>query len=132
MNRSSSTLRNLLLLLMFLAPVLVFAISFQVIPSLRSTFASCPPDCQKADFRGADLRQADFHKTDLSLANLSEADLEGANLQEANLCGADMAGADLTEADLIGAQYDDETQWPAGLDPQSRGAVRRSKWKFWR
>ena len=84
---------------------------------------------RRANLRGANLRratlfQADLEGADLEDAELVETDLSRASLQHANLRGADLRGADLTGAELNNAWYNDCTRWPAGLDPQSRGATR--------
>jgi len=83
--------------------------------------------------------------SDLSGCNFSDADLRGANLIctrliGANLRGADLGldgcghatrlhGADLSEAQLQtsrfeGAQYDENTRFPADFDPQAAGMVK--------
>ena len=61
-------------------------------------------------------------------AKLEQADLSGANLYRADLRGADLRGADLYRANLFGAdlrkaEYDTDTKWPDGLDPEAAGAV---------
>ena len=50
-------------------------------------------------------------------ADLRETDLRGALLQGSNLRRARLEGAVLSSA-----EYDAETQWPAGFDPQEHGA----------
>jgi hypothetical protein len=113
---------------------------FTFIIYLRHAWASCPPACQKADFRQADLRQTNLNQADLSEANLAEANLAGMDLQEANLyfailkaanlrganlrgaglrgsylSGADLSQADLRQADLGGARLDEANLFEADL-----------------
>src|SRR5262249_23609273 len=81
-----------------------------------------------AHCRGADLRGADLQAASLWGADLKRADLEGANLSDTNLTGACLLGtrlqsARLEGADLTCAYYDEATEWPAGFDPQARGAL---------
>jgi len=89
-------------------------------------------DLSAADLRGANLRGADLRWARLSGADLREADLSGASLSGARLSradlsgtdlrGADLSGAGLSEANLDGSRYDQNTTWPAGLNPASRAA----------
>lgn len=88
---------------------------------------------------GANLVEANLHGANLYKANLFEADLRRADLREADLGEADlrhlrhqrttqsfgviMGGANLSEADLHGSTYNRQTQWPAGFDPQTAGAI---------
>lgn len=77
-----------------------------------------------AKYRG---REANLRGTVLLMAYLDSADLRGADLSGAILKGAwlegtNLKGADLRGADLSGAIYDGHTAWPAGFDPQARGA----------
>ncbi|MEK6238309.1 MAG: pentapeptide repeat-containing protein, partial [Planctomycetales bacterium] len=73
-----------------------------------------------------------------------KAALIGANLKDCDLSGVKLQGADLTNAQILGAswagaEYDENTVWPAGTDPQSLGASKIEKpepqrkpwWKFW-
>jgi hypothetical protein len=80
--------------------------------------APSPP----ARLRGFNLSGTNLRRANLEAADLREANLAGADLRDANLRGADLTGASLTGADLTGAVYDSRTRWPAGIDPQSRGA----------
>ncbi len=70
-------------------------------------------------FTGANLREAYLERTRFRFCDFSGADLTGARL-----CGASFAFADLTGANLQGAEYDGETLWPPGFDPQAAGARR--------
>ena len=54
----------------------------------------------------------------MSEANLTSADLSGADLRWAHL-----TEACLIDANLTGVQYNADTKWPEGFDPQSAGAV---------
>ena len=56
--------------------------------------------------------------------DLSEADLHGANLNVADLSLADLRNADISVADLRAAEYDGNTKWPEGFDPEEAGAVK--------
>jgi uncharacterized protein YjbI with pentapeptide repeats len=67
----------------------------------------------------------------LTLTGLTEAFLRGANLQGANLENANLMGTNLLDTKLKGARlkgvcYNAGTQWPAGFDPRSAGAVPKS------
>jgi uncharacterized protein YjbI with pentapeptide repeats len=59
---------------------------------------------------------------DLRGAVLDDVDFSGARFHGARLQGADLRRAGLGSADLMFARYDERTQWPAGIDPQARGA----------
>jgi uncharacterized protein YjbI with pentapeptide repeats len=72
----------------------------------------------------------------LSRANLNNTDLSGASLYHANLSGAYLCGADLRDVDAVGlnlakAIYNQQTKWPAEIDPVTAGAVQeRRPFKF--
>lgn len=81
-----------------------------------------------ADLLGADLRGAKI-RGDIRRSNFDVADLRGADLSRA-LAGHPHPD-EATQEDLAseaasfdGAKYDDDTQWPHGVDPKSAGAVR--------
>ena len=80
-----------------------------------------------ADLSGQSLAGAMLQGVDLSGARLAGTDLRQANLSThyavTRLHGADLSSALLEGAKLAGAQYDCRTRWPAGVDPQMRGAV---------
>ena len=71
----------------------------------------------------ADMSGRDLIGADLTGANLSGAVLRGAQLDRANLRGTNLNNADLTNALLIGAEYDVNTRWPEGFNPDEAGAV---------
>ena len=71
----------------------------------------------------ADMSGRDLIGADLTGANLSGAVLSGAQLDGANLRGTNLNNADLTNASLIGAEYDANTRWPEGFNPDEAGAV---------
>jgi hypothetical protein len=73
--------------------------------------------------KGRDLREADLNGANLSRTDLRGINFKGSDLSEADLSGADLKGCDLYRADLKGAQYTSTTKWPAGVDPEKRGAV---------
>ena len=90
-------------------------------------------DLHIAVLRGAALARAVLTDANLQGAVLASADLRDAKLTSANLIGADLRhadlrGADLTDArllvtaDLTGVIYDRHTRWPAGFEPEERGA----------
>jgi len=86
-------------------------------------------DMMGANLAGADLAGATLAGADLSEACLRGANLKGAILRDACLAGADLRGAcfenvRLTHVELADAHYDDSTRWPAGFDPEGRGARR--------
>ncbi|HJR73038.1 MAG TPA: pentapeptide repeat-containing protein [Luteimonas sp.] len=87
-----------------------------------------------AMLEGADLSGCNFERSDLRGANLKSALLAGANLRQANLGldnlggstrlqGADLTGAILNQCNLVGAEYDSNTQFPKGFDPESAGMI---------
>ena len=79
---------------------------------------------QEADINRADLRFVELNNSYSQKANLSGADLTGTNLQGADLTGANLRGAILTGAKYTrGHPFWRDTTWPAGFDPQARGAI---------
>ena len=85
-------------------------------------------DLNEANLRRVKMFAANLHGAHLRHADLSEAelpvDLSRADLSAANLRGADLSGAyKLMYATLSGAEYDTNTQWPIGFDPQELGAI---------
>jgi hypothetical protein len=103
-------------------------------------------DLSNANLSYSDLRGADFTNTRLVMAELNHVILrnttltEGADFRGANMSFAELQGADLSKAILRGddpplwepasplilynAQYDKQTRWPAGFEPDEFGAVR--------
>jgi uncharacterized protein YjbI with pentapeptide repeats len=73
--------------------------------------------------RGANLSSANLRGALLFAANLSQANLQQADLRGASVYNADLTGANLDGADLTGSYYSAGTKWPAGFDPQARGAI---------
>jgi len=74
-----------------------------------------------------DWRKADFSRSDISRSKLLELDLEEAvmrdtNLQGCHLVSLDLRRVDLEGADLRGVKYNNQTLWPPGLVPVTRGA----------
>jgi uncharacterized protein YjbI with pentapeptide repeats len=65
-----------------------------------------------------------FSHAKLYCAVLDGADLRGADLRNADLCNASLLEVDLVDAKLTDATFDDHTDWPAGFDPELRGARR--------
>ena len=61
----------------------------------RQALAKCPPDCQAANFSGADLRHTDQQWVGLRAATFFRAHLEAANFTGANLYFANLNGANL-------------------------------------
>ncbi len=83
---------------------------------------------------GSDLSCCNFEDADLRGANLMSSKLVGANLRRANLAldnlgaptrlqGADLTDASLNRCNLVGAEYDQETRFPADFDPDAAGMV---------
>ena len=78
---------------------------------------------------------AELNNTDLSSTQLDGTDLRGASMSFAKLQGADLSEA-LLEGDdpplfenigsfvLHNAEYNHQTQWPAGFNPEHFGAMR--------
>jgi hypothetical protein len=79
-------------------------------------------DLRGAEWFGVDLHRAHFVGCDFRGADLRSADLRRARLCMCDLRGAELTGADLTRVNIRGATYDRFTHWPAGFDPQRRGA----------
>jgi hypothetical protein len=80
--------------------------------------------CRRADLREADLQAASLLRADLKEAQLAGANLTDTNLTRACLLGTRLRDARLDGADLTCAYYDEATEWPAGFEPQARGALR--------
>ncbi|MGI9595813.1 MAG: pentapeptide repeat-containing protein [Acidimicrobiales bacterium] len=77
-----------------------------------------------ADLTGVNLTRADLSGADLSRAKFNRADLARADLTGASLRRADLSGArDLGKARLRDAEFDADTRWPAGFDPDAAGAI---------
>ena len=72
---------------------------------------------------GADLSAADLTKANLENVDMTSADLRNAWFKNANLCGTILSGANIKKAVFQGAQYNSNTKWPEGFDPQDAGAV---------
>jgi uncharacterized protein YjbI with pentapeptide repeats len=77
----------------------------------------------EASLSTASLSRADLRWANLSGADLTEADLSGANLSGANLTEANLTEADLSGANLSGAEYNENTHWPEGFDPDAASAI---------
>lgn len=88
---------------------------------------------QGASFEGACLRGASLRGANLRDCNLRGADLRDADLSPSNvasrteLLGANLADADSTGANLSNAEYDEDTRFPSGFDPQRHGMVKVSR-----
>jgi uncharacterized protein YjbI with pentapeptide repeats len=74
---------------------------------------------REANLEGASLRGGQFSYGSFHKANLRSADLRGATLERTNLCGTDLTGAAVTDAQFDRAEYDAQTQFPAGFSPQA-------------
>ena len=83
-------------------------------------------DLRGADLEGADLRNADFTRATLGRAFVDAADLRGARLDLADLRDVDLGGARLEGATVRGANYDNNTGWPTGFNPDAGGARKRT------
>lgn len=75
-----------------------------------------------AAFRNTDLRTSTFTGASLATTNFRNADLRGADFEGATFWQTDFSAADLSDAtilpqELLGACWDAETKWPAGLVP---------------
>jgi uncharacterized protein YjbI with pentapeptide repeats len=81
-------------------------------------------DCADACFQRAKLEGANFKSTCLQRADLSYAIVKHDNLGvPSTFAHANLEGANLEGALLIGTEYDEETVFPLGFDPISRGMV---------
>ncbi len=82
-----------------------------------------------ANLRGANLYNANLFEADLRRADLREADLGSADLRHVRHMrstqsfGVILGAANLLEAELRSSTYNSQTQWPAGFNPQTAGAV---------
>ena len=99
----------------------------------------CRLDLSGLDLSGLDFQDADFSGSDLygvklinaclhrarfgSRANLAYADLSGADLSGADLRSTILEGANLEAAVTRGLLYDASTQFPAGFNPTTAGAI---------
>jgi hypothetical protein len=92
-------------------------------------------DLRRVNFNQSNLSRCYFKGADLSGAHLYQADLRYAVLPLANLSRTNLRKTDLRHcvgleiANLKGAQYDDDTQWPKGMDLKvlkEKGLVYRS------
>lgn len=77
-----------------------------------------------AKLNEASLDEASLEDAYLKEAELSEAFLNMANLNGAHLMGANLNLVDLSETYLRGSQYNTDTIWPEGFDPDAAGAIR--------
>ncbi|ANI91255.1 Uncharacterized protein in mobD 3'region [Dietzia timorensis] len=78
-----------------------------------------------ADLSGARLKRADLVGARLVRANLIGADLSDARLKRADLSGARLSDAGSFVAELTSAQYDENTKFPDGFDPDNAGMITR-------
>jgi uncharacterized protein YjbI with pentapeptide repeats len=86
--------------------------------------AFCGSDLTGCDFEEADLRGANLRETILVGANLRNAKLGRDNLGGAtHLQGADLTGSQLHGCELTGAEYDANTRFPEGFDPELAGMI---------
>ncbi len=81
-------------------------------------------ELRRIDLTGADLMGANLSEADLTGAMLDRADLSKAYLVNVRLYGASLVSTNLDSTDLRGALYDDDTIFPPGTYPESRGAYR--------
>ena len=77
-----------------------------------------------ARFDGATAESCSFDGSSLRRASFSNFKARHVSFRRADLRGASFDGANLLLANLSGARYSDSTKWPAGFDPNVRGAVR--------
>ena len=81
-------------------------------------------DLSGCNFEGADLRGANLERTLLTGANLRRANLGKDNLGgPTRLQGANLTDAVLNSCNLVGAEYDSDTRFPKGFNPDSAGMV---------
>ena len=87
-----------------------------------------------AMLQDSDLTGCNFEDADLRGANLMGALLVGANLRRANLGidnlggsatlqGANLTGAIVNQCNFLGAEYDGDTIFPKGFNPQTAGML---------
>ena len=81
-----------------------------------------------AEIIKVDLSHTDFQYANLESATLQEANLEFSNFEEANLSGVNLKGAclkhaNLHNADLCKAIYDEYTQLPDDISPDTAGMI---------
>jgi len=82
-------------------------------------------DLSSASLVGASAVGARFDEAILRGADLSRTDVAGAVFAKADLRGACMLCERLESADFRDALVDEETRWPPGFLPQSRGALQK-------
>jgi uncharacterized protein YjbI with pentapeptide repeats len=70
--------------------------------------------CQETSFEGASLVGAEV-RTNCQKANFRNANLTKADFTDADVCGADFTGATLDKADFEGAKFDQDTKFPDGV-----------------
>jgi len=75
-----------------------------------------------SDVENANFREATFVISELGRQNLKNADFTKAKILKSNLRGADFSAAILDGVSLAGSEYDCETKWPDGFDPDKAGA----------
>ncbi|MEO1268552.1 MAG: ribosomal protein L7/L12 [Myxococcota bacterium] len=76
-----------------------------------------------ANLRHANLTEANLYDANFEGADLRGAQLTRAHLPGANLCDADLTEATLTDADFEQALFNEDTRWPQGFDPCTRGLL---------
>jgi uncharacterized protein YjbI with pentapeptide repeats len=74
---------------------------------------------RKARLQGACLDSVNFRAADFSGACISHDNL----LSPSTLLGADFSGAFLDDAKMSGCEYNSDTIFPEGFDPQQKGLV---------
>ncbi|WP_458069706.1 pentapeptide repeat-containing protein [Rhodanobacter sp. BL-MT-08] len=82
-----------------------------------SDLAGC--NSEDADLRGANLMGARLVGANLRRANLGIDNLGGS----ATLQGADLTGAIVNQCNFLGAEYDGDTIFPKGFNPETTGML---------
>jgi len=95
--------------------------------------------CTYADMRATIMQGANLVKSNFKQADLTGSKLGGVNMLGASFVGAILTVADLSDAQLLwcdlsnarldgakleNARFNQHTQWPAGFDPLSQGALK--------
>lgn len=79
---------------------------------------------REAVLSGSDLENADFRKANLEGVNFSNTTSKNTKLKGANFAWANLNKSITDGADFTGAKYSDDTIFPEGFDPVSRGMIK--------
>jgi len=72
----------------------------------------------------SNLSSAKFIRADVTGSMFNDSDLTSADFTLANICGANFSNSILRGTDFTQAQYDNDTLFPIGFDPERNGLNR--------